>query len=97
MAVKIEDGANTFTYGGHRHIDGRTVSGNLAQADSGTCSGSGSVIRASDKQTVLAAGGTIRGEGQIIRKDGTVTDIVLTSDPLTPEQAEALTKQLQSE
>ncbi len=40
-----------------------------------------------------AEGGTVRGKGQIIRKDGTVVDFELTSDPLTKEQAEQLNQQ----
>jgi hypothetical protein len=41
--------------------------------------------------TVFAEGGTVQGEGRIIRKDtGEVIHIQLTSDPLTPEQAAQL-------
>ena len=39
---------------------------------------------------MIAAGGTVEGKGQIIRKDGTVEEITLKSDPLTKEQAEAI-------
>jgi hypothetical protein len=41
--------------------------------------------------TVFAAGGTVRGEGVIIRKGtGERIPFKLTSDPLTEEQAAAL-------
>jgi len=64
----------------------------VIKAQSATASGQGQIIRKADKekQQVFAAGGIIEGKGQIIRKDGTVQDFIVTSDPLTPEQAEAL-------
>lgn len=34
--------------------------------------------------------GVVTGEGKVIRKDGTVVEFTLTSDPLTEEQAKAL-------
>lgn len=50
---------------------------------------SGSVRRGAAGQA-FAAGGTIHGQGQIIRKNGEVVDFDLTSDPLTAEQAKTL-------
>lgn len=42
---------------------------------------------------MIAQGSVIQGQGQVIRKDGTVIDITLTSDPLTQEQADELNQQ----
>ncbi len=57
------------------------------QAQSAASSGQGSVIK---KSQCVAQGGVISGKGQITRKDGTVIDFVLTGDPLTQEQADAI-------
>jgi hypothetical protein len=46
---------------------------------------------------MIAEGSVITGHGQVIRKDGTKVDIILTSDPLTKEQAEAFSKQQEIE
>jgi hypothetical protein len=62
----------------------------MAQAQGGSASGQGQVIRKKDKQQVFAQGGTIHGTGKVYHKDGTVTDITLSSDPLTQDQAEQL-------
>lgn len=42
---------------------------------------------------MIAEGSSVEGKGQVIRKDGTVIDITLKSDPLTKEQAEALNQE----
>jgi len=42
---------------------------------------------------MISEGAVIEGKGQVIRKDGTVIDITLTSDPLTKEQAESINQQ----
>jgi hypothetical protein len=39
---------------------------------------------------MIAKGGIVEGKGQVIRKDGTVVEFSLKSDPLTQEQADAL-------
>lgn len=39
---------------------------------------------------VVAQGGIVEGKGQVIRKDGTVEEFTLKSDPLTKEQADAI-------
>ena len=39
---------------------------------------------------VAAEGGIVEGKGQVIRKDGTVEEFTLKSEPLTKEQAEAI-------
>jgi len=44
---------------------------------------------------MYAEGGKVQGQGQVIRKDGTVIEITLTGDPLTKEQAEALNRKEQ--
>lgn len=44
---------------------------------------------------MIAEGAVIEGKGQVIRKDGTIVDITLKSDPLTKEQAEALNQEEQ--
>ena len=62
----------------------------MAQAQGGSVSGQGQVIRKKDKQQVFAQGGTIHGTGKVYHKDGTVTDFTLSSEQLTQEQAEQL-------
>ena len=57
---------------------------NEAKAGSAGACGQGGVTRANK---CYAAGGTISGKGQIIRKNGEIVDFELTSDPLTTEQA----------
>lgn len=44
---------------------------------------------------MIAEGAVIEGKGQVIRKDGTVIDVILTSDPLTKEQVEAINQKEQ--
>lgn len=61
----------------------------MSQASSASASGQGSVIR---KNQCFAAGGIIEGKGQITRKDGTVVEFNLVSDPLTEAQANSLNK-----
>lgn len=39
---------------------------------------------------VVAQGGIVEGKGQVIRKDGTVEEFTLKSEPLTQEQADAI-------
>jgi len=39
---------------------------------------------------VVAQGGTVEGKGTVIRKDGTVEEFTIISDPLTKEQADAI-------
>jgi hypothetical protein len=39
---------------------------------------------------MISEGGTVTGTGQVIRADGTVIDVILTSDPLTKEQAQQI-------
>jgi hypothetical protein len=44
---------------------------------------------------VYSENGRVEGQGQVIRKDGTVIEITLTSDPLTKEQADELNRKEQ--
>ena len=44
---------------------------------------------------MYAEHGKVEGKGQVIRKDGTVIEITLTSDPLTKEQADELNRKEQ--
>lgn len=44
------------------------------------------------KNAAVAAGGIVEGKGQVIRKDGTVEEFTLKSEPLTQEQADAINK-----
>ena len=60
-----------------------------ASGQGGVITSSGSVRRECAGQ-LFAQGGIIHGEGQVIRKDGTVVDFILTSDPLTEAEAEQL-------
>ncbi len=46
---------------------------------------------------MIAEGSIVEGKGQVIRKDGTVVDIVLKSDPLTKEQADELNRKEQED
>ena len=42
------------------------------------------------KTAVYAEGGKVSGRGYVTHKDGTRTDIVFSSDPLTKEQADQI-------
>lgn len=44
---------------------------------------------------MYAEHGKVEGKGQVIRNDGTVIEITLTSDPLTKEQADELNRKEQ--
>lgn len=63
-----------------------------ASGQGGVVTASGSIRRGAGGECV-AAGGIIEGKGQIIRKDGTVTDFTLVSDPLTEDQAKSLNEE----
>jgi hypothetical protein len=39
---------------------------------------------------VMAAGGTVSGAATVTKADGTVIELILTSDPLTQEQIQQL-------
>ena len=60
-----------------------------ASGHGGVMTASGSTRRSFDGEC-FASGGIITGVGQIIRKDGTIIDFNMVSEPLTVSQAKTL-------
>ena len=64
-----------------------------ASGQGGVVTASGSIRRGAGGECI-AAGGIIEGKGQVIRKDGTVIEFNLVSEPLTENQAKALNEDI---